>query len=194
MRLTIVFHMQACLKEIHTKKLHEHLLHLEQPLEDENEDKMEQEVEMDADHSLQVKDDDDNEQIIGMVQSLYLATRNFTLCLNSANIHNFSALLETQAYSPNLLEEEENQEAGSFSPELMHGDEDEEAVDPEEDRAILVSLQILYLLSIYCFECQKLDCYKLSNFAGTETYGCLRRTAETDSRSNGYETSRAARG
>ncbi|XP_022144570.1 cactin [Momordica charantia] len=103
-----IYKAKACLKEIHTKKLHEHLLHLEQPLEDENEDKMEQEVEMDADHSLQVKDDDDNEQII-----------------------------ETQAYSPNLLEEEENQEAGSFSPELMHGDEDEEAVDPEEDRAIL---------------------------------------------------------
>lgn len=43
--------------------------------------------------------------------------------------------------------EEDNQEAGSFSPELMHGDEDEEAVDPEEDRAILVSLQILYSFS-----------------------------------------------
>ncbi|KAM0001958.1 putative cactin, central domain-containing protein [Helianthus debilis subsp. tardiflorus] len=31
----------------------------------------------------------------------------------------------------------EDEEAGSFSPELLHGDEDEEAIDPEEDRAIL---------------------------------------------------------
>lgn len=33
----------------------------------------------------------------------------------------------------------EEEEAGSFSPELLHGDEDEEAIDPEEDRALLVS-------------------------------------------------------
>ncbi|KAI3724031.1 hypothetical protein L2E82_35795 [Cichorium intybus] len=32
---------------------------------------------------------------------------------------------------------EEDEEAGSFSPELLHGDESEEAIDPEEDRAIL---------------------------------------------------------
>ncbi|KAI7739369.1 hypothetical protein M8C21_010712 [Ambrosia artemisiifolia] len=31
----------------------------------------------------------------------------------------------------------EEEEAGSFSPELLHDDEDEEAIDPEEDRAIL---------------------------------------------------------
>ncbi|KAI3777253.1 hypothetical protein L1987_47051 [Smallanthus sonchifolius] len=34
-------------------------------------------------------------------------------------------------------QEMEEEEAGSFSPELLHGDEDEEAIDPEEDRAIL---------------------------------------------------------
>ncbi|KAJ0733140.1 putative cactin, central domain-containing protein [Helianthus annuus] len=34
-------------------------------------------------------------------------------------------------------QETEDEEAGSFSPELLHGDEDEEAIDPEEDRAIL---------------------------------------------------------
>ena len=62
-----------------------------------------------------------------------------------------------ETYSPDLLEEEENEEAGSFSPELIHGDEDEQAIDPEEDRAILVCLQILNSLSIYCNECQKLD-------------------------------------
>ena len=40
------------------------------------------------------------------------------------------------------MKEETNQdeeEAGSFSPELLHGDENEEAIDPEEDRAMLVS-------------------------------------------------------
>ncbi|KAJ9555746.1 hypothetical protein OSB04_010360 [Centaurea solstitialis] len=31
----------------------------------------------------------------------------------------------------------EEEEAGSFSPELLHGDDNEEAIDPEEDRAIL---------------------------------------------------------
>ncbi|KAI3761019.1 hypothetical protein L1987_51424 [Smallanthus sonchifolius] len=34
-------------------------------------------------------------------------------------------------------QEMEEEEAGSFSPELLHGDEDEEAIDPEEDKAIL---------------------------------------------------------
>lgn len=42
--------------------------------------------------------------------------------------------------SPELIlkhEPMEEEEAGSFSPELLHGDEDEEAIDPEEDRALL---------------------------------------------------------
>lgn len=103
-----IYKAKACLKEIHTKKLHEHLVRLEQPLEDD-EDQMEQEVKVDTDHSLQVKVDDEELDIIK----------------------------EPETYSPDLLEEEENQEAGSFSPELFHGDEDEEAIDPEEDRAIL---------------------------------------------------------
>ncbi|MCD9640003.1 hypothetical protein HAX54_025014 [Datura stramonium] len=34
-------------------------------------------------------------------------------------------------------EEDDDEEAGSYSPVLMHGDDKEEAVDPEEDRAIL---------------------------------------------------------
>lgn len=73
----MVSQMQACLKEIHTKKLHEHLVRLEQPLEDD-EDQMEQEVKVDTDHSLQVKVDDEELDIIkGMVQSLHLPTLNF---------------------------------------------------------------------------------------------------------------------
>lgn len=68
--------MQACLKEIHTKKLHEHLVRLEQPFEDD-EEQIEQEIKMETDHSLQVEADDDEHDIEGMVQSLYLATLIF---------------------------------------------------------------------------------------------------------------------
>ncbi|PNT31137.1 hypothetical protein POPTR_006G118700v4 [Populus trichocarpa] len=47
---------------------------------------------------------------------------------------------DAETFSPELVLEEETheaEEAGSFSPELLHGDENEEAIDPEEDRAIL---------------------------------------------------------
>ncbi|GKV10194.1 hypothetical protein SLEP1_g21599 [Rubroshorea leprosula] len=46
---------------------------------------------------------------------------------------------ETFSPEPTVKEEthEAEEEAGSFSPELLHGDENEEAIDPEEDRAIL---------------------------------------------------------
>ncbi|KAJ1378326.1 Cactin, central domain [Sesbania bispinosa] len=44
-----------------------------------------------------------------------------------------------ESFSPEPIREnqEAENEAGSFSPELLHGDENEEAIDPEEDRAIL---------------------------------------------------------
>ncbi|CAL0321480.1 unnamed protein product [Lupinus luteus] len=45
-----------------------------------------------------------------------------------------------ESFSPEPIEEEDQEaedEAGSFSPELFHGDETDEAIDPEEDRAIL---------------------------------------------------------
>lgn len=48
---------------------------------------------------------------------------------------------DAKALSPEPILNEETdgaeEEAGSFSPELLHGDENEEALDPEEDRAIL---------------------------------------------------------
>ncbi|XWS43498.1 hypothetical protein CRYUN_Cryun16bG0109300 [Craigia yunnanensis] len=46
---------------------------------------------------------------------------------------------ETHSPEPILQEEtdEVEEEAGSFSPEMLHGDENDEAIDPEEDRAIL---------------------------------------------------------
>lgn len=44
--------------------------------------------------------------------------------------------------------QEAEEEAGSFSPELLHGDETEEAIDPEEDRALLVTclIQLFFCL------------------------------------------------
>lgn len=55
---------------------------------------------------------------------------------------------ETFSPEPTIKEEthEAEEEAGSFSPELLHGDENEEAIDPEEDRAILVTYVTLSLL------------------------------------------------
>lgn len=52
---------------------------------------------------------------------------------------------DDQTYSPEPMKEEtreDEEEAGSFSPELLDGDENEEAIDPEEDRAILVCFNI----------------------------------------------------
>ncbi|GAV77475.1 CactinC_cactus domain-containing protein/Cactin_mid domain-containing protein [Cephalotus follicularis] len=49
--------------------------------------------------------------------------------------------LDAETFSPEPVMKEDTheaeEEAGSFSPELLHGDENEEAIDPEEDRAIL---------------------------------------------------------
>ncbi|KAI5425683.1 hypothetical protein KIW84_031485 [Lathyrus oleraceus] len=44
-----------------------------------------------------------------------------------------------ESFSPEPIREnqEAEDEAGSFSPQLLHDDENEEAIDPEEDRAIL---------------------------------------------------------
>lgn len=55
---------------------------------------------------------------------------------------NFVLYADAHLYSPELMIEEAyeaEQEAGSFSPELLHGDENEEAIDPEDDKAILVT-------------------------------------------------------
>ncbi|KDP29219.1 hypothetical protein JCGZ_16608 [Jatropha curcas] len=47
---------------------------------------------------------------------------------------------DAETFSPEPMPMEETheaEEAGSFSPELLHGEDDEEAIDPEEDRAML---------------------------------------------------------
>lgn len=57
--------------------------------------------------------------------------------------NSLSTLLDAQALSPEPMLEEETseaaEEAGSYSPQMLHGDENEEAIDPEEDKAILVT-------------------------------------------------------
>ena len=45
-----------------------------------------------------------------------------------------------------------DEEAGSYSPQLIHGDENEEAIDPEEDRAVLVRTE-----RFLCFLCRLSD-------------------------------------
>ncbi|XP_039066127.1 cactin-like [Hibiscus syriacus] len=56
---------------------------------------------------------------------------------------------DAETFSPEPIIQEETheveEEAGSFSPELLHGDEDEEAIDPEEDRAILERKRMAWL-------------------------------------------------
>ncbi|KAK8563488.1 hypothetical protein V6N12_035634 [Hibiscus sabdariffa] len=54
---------------------------------------------------------------------------------------------ETSSPEPIIQEETHDveEEAGSFSPELLHGDEDEEAIDPEEDRALLERKRMAWL-------------------------------------------------
>ncbi|XP_057438215.1 splicing factor Cactin [Lotus japonicus] len=52
-----------------------------------------------------------------------------------------------ESFSPEPIREnqEAEDEAGSFSPELLHGDDNEEAIDPEEDRAILERKRLVVL-------------------------------------------------
>ncbi|XP_020227427.1 cactin isoform X2 [Cajanus cajan] len=48
--------------------------------------------------------------------------------------------VKDESFSPEPIKgevQEAEDQAGSFSPELFHGDENEEAIDPEEDRALL---------------------------------------------------------
>ncbi|KAL5135403.1 Cactin [Glycine soja] len=47
--------------------------------------------------------------------------------------------IKDESFSPEPIREDQeaDDEAGSFSPQLLHGDENAEAIDPEEDRAML---------------------------------------------------------
>jgi hypothetical protein len=99
-----------------------------------------------------------------------------------------------ESFSPEPIREiqEAEDEAGSFSPQLLHDDENEEAIDPEEDKAILV----IFLNTIIKFNGDPCLYYEYINYnftmlvhIGAETYGCNRRAAKTSSGSNGIKAS-----
>ena len=71
---------------------------------------------------------------------------------NEEEINDMNHSDAEEAFSPEPIAEEEDEEAdveaeaaGSFSPELMHGDDREEAIDPEEDRKLLVHFNYSYI-------------------------------------------------
>lgn len=103
-----IYKAKACLKEIHNKMLRKHLERLEQP------DGSYRDMGRDKTVSPKVEEQSDHDQ------------KDDEVLLSPELI---------KIHEP--MEEEEEEEAGSFSPELLHGDENEEAIDPEEDRALL---------------------------------------------------------
>lgn len=129
--------MQACLKEIHAKLLRKHLHRLEQPLQDENVKSEEEKIE----------EEESEEEVKGMSYSLSMVV--VFLFKTEEHLFEHSYLnrvvcLDARAFSPEpIITHEEAQESeaedGSFSPQLLHSEDTEEAIDPEEDRVILVS-------------------------------------------------------
>ncbi|XP_009625323.1 splicing factor Cactin [Nicotiana tomentosiformis] len=108
-----IFKAKACLREIHAKMLRKHLEHLEKPLESRD-------VEVEEE-TLRTNEEDmehDQDEVRAMSPELFLNE-------------------EAKEKEVEEEEEDDDEEAGSYSPVLMHGDDKEEAVDPEEDRAIL---------------------------------------------------------
>ncbi|KAL7145214.1 hypothetical protein ABFS83_07G065900 [Erythranthe nasuta] len=103
-----IYKAKACLKEIHAKMLRRHLELLEKPSGGEN-NEMELPQPIDEEES-----DQDN---AGVVSS--------PLPAMEPEIHDEEE------------EEDENEEDGSYSPQLLDEDENEDAIDPEEDKAIL---------------------------------------------------------
>ena len=77
---------------------------------------------------------------------------------NEEEINDMNHSDSEEAFSPEPIAEEEEdayvetEAAGSFSPELMHGDDREEAIDPEEDKKLLVLFNCSYnqLLPMNC--------------------------------------------
>lgn len=126
------------MKEIHAKMLRKHLQRLEQP--SEGEDRPE------SDNGLRPVEEASDHDEKGLC--LIKASREYGgFIFRFLNLGLFSNFLipsvDAETYSPEPIIQEEihevEEEAGSFSPELVHSDENEEAIDPEEDRAILVT-------------------------------------------------------
>ncbi|KAK4377602.1 hypothetical protein RND71_003898 [Anisodus tanguticus] len=115
-----IYKAKACLREIHAKMLRKHLEHLEISLESRD-------VEVEEEILRTNEEDMDHEQ-------------NDTRSMSPEPFLNEEAKEKEEAKKEEEEEEEEeedDEEEGSYSPVLMHGDDKDEAVDPEEDRAIL---------------------------------------------------------
>ncbi|WMV52184.1 hypothetical protein MTR67_045569 [Solanum verrucosum] len=109
-----IYKAKACLREIQAKMLREHLEHLEKPVESGD---------VEVEETLRTDEEDtDHEQ-------------NDVRAMSPEPILN--EVVKEKEEEEEEEEEEDDEEAGSYSPVLMHGDDKEEAVDPEEDRAIL---------------------------------------------------------
>ncbi|KAH0720813.1 hypothetical protein KY290_005800 [Solanum tuberosum] len=109
-----IYKAKACLREIQAKMLREHLEHLEKPVENRD---------VEVEETLRTDEEDtDHEQ-------------NDVRAMSPEPILN--EVVKEKEEEEEEEEEEDDEEAGSYSPVLMHGDDKEEAVDPEEDRAIL---------------------------------------------------------
>ncbi|KAG5582766.1 hypothetical protein H5410_053393 [Solanum commersonii] len=109
-----IYKAKACLREIQVKMLREHLEHLEKPVESRD---------VEVEETLRTDEEDtDHEQ-------------NDVRAMSPEPILN--EVVKEKEEEEEEEEEEDDEEAGSYSPVLMHGDDKEEAVDPEEDRAIL---------------------------------------------------------
>ncbi|KAE8098428.1 hypothetical protein FH972_016494 [Carpinus fangiana] len=112
----VVEYWEAVLKRLHIYKAKACLKEIHTKMLMKHLQRLEQPLEseniLESDHDLKLKEDDSEHDDVN----------------------------DTQTFSPEPIKEEtyeDEQEAGSFSPELLHGDENEEAVDPEEDRAML---------------------------------------------------------
>ncbi|XP_042010745.1 cactin-like [Salvia splendens] len=104
-----IYKAKACLKEIHTSMLRRHLERLETPSEGEN---------MKTEPAQELDEQESDQDMEAMEYAGATA----------------SPAPVTEVEAP-----DEEELAGSYSPQLLHGDEDEEedAIDPEEDKAIL---------------------------------------------------------
>ncbi|KAF3633334.1 Cactin [Capsicum annuum] len=108
-----IYKAKACLREIHAKMLRKHLEHLEKPLESRD---------VEVEETLKTDEEDVDRE------------------LNDAQAMSPEPFLNEEVKENEVEEAEEDdddEDVGSYSPVLMHGDDKEEAVDPEEDRAIL---------------------------------------------------------
>ncbi|XP_075638708.1 splicing factor Cactin [Castanea sativa] len=116
----VVEYWEAVLKRLHIYKAKACLKEIHAKMLRKHLERLEEPLEganeLESDHGLELKEDNSDHDVI-----------------------------DAQNFSPELIKEEANEdeeEAGSFSPELLHGDENEEAIDPEEDRAMLEQKRI----------------------------------------------------